>query len=74
MSFYAKTVYGCLDTAKSLDNSLWSLSRSRSPKIGNVMERSRSIFSRSEVGVKNSDSVHLCNIATDTENIILFNI
>jgi len=31
--FNAKTGYGRLDTAKSLDNSLWSLSRSRSPKL-----------------------------------------
>jgi len=31
--FIAKTVYGRLDTAKSLDNSLWSLSRSRGPKL-----------------------------------------
>jgi len=29
--FNAKTEYGRLDTAKSLDNSLWSLSRS--PKL-----------------------------------------
>jgi len=29
----ARTRYGCLDTAKSLDNSLWSLSRSWSPKL-----------------------------------------
>jgi len=28
-----KTRYGRLDTAKSLDNSLWSLSRSWSPKL-----------------------------------------
>jgi len=31
--FNAKTGYDRLDTAKSLDNSLWSLSRSRSPKL-----------------------------------------
>jgi len=31
--FNAKTGYGRLDTAKSLDNSPWSLSRSRSPKL-----------------------------------------
>jgi len=31
--FNAKTGYGLLDTAKSLDNSVWSLSRSQSPKI-----------------------------------------
>jgi len=31
--FNAKTGYGRLDTAKSLDNSRWSLSRSRSPKL-----------------------------------------
>jgi len=31
--FNAKTGYGRLDTAKSLDNSLWSLSKSRSPKL-----------------------------------------
>jgi len=31
--FNAKTGYGRLDTAKSLDNSLWSLSKSRSPKF-----------------------------------------
>ena len=31
--FNAKTGYGRLDTAKSLDNSLWSLSRSQSPKL-----------------------------------------
>jgi len=31
--FNVKTGYGRLDTAKSLDNSLWSLSRSRSPKL-----------------------------------------
>jgi len=31
--FNAKTGYGRLDTAKSLDNSLWSFSRSRSPKL-----------------------------------------
>jgi len=36
--FNAKTGYGCLDTAKSLDNSLWSLSRSQSPKLKNVSE------------------------------------
>jgi len=59
--FNAKTGYGRLDTAKCLDNSLWSLSRSRSPKLQNVWEslRSRSIFSRSRsgVGVKKSESV-----------------
>jgi len=49
--FNAKTGYGRLDSAKSLDNSLWSLSRSRSPKLYNVSERSRSIFSRSRSGV-----------------------
>jgi len=31
--FNAKTGYGRLNSAKSLDNSLWSLSRSRSPKL-----------------------------------------
>jgi len=31
--FNAKTGYGRLDTAKSLDNLLWSLSRSWSPKL-----------------------------------------
>jgi len=31
--FNAKIGYGRLATAKSLDNSLWSLSRSRSPKL-----------------------------------------
>jgi len=31
--FNAKTGYGRLDTAKSLDNSLRSLRRSRSPKL-----------------------------------------
>jgi len=36
--FNAKTAYGRLDTAKNLDNSLWSLSRRRSPKIWNVSE------------------------------------
>jgi len=53
--FNAKTGYGRLDTVKSLNNSLWSLSRSQSPKLKNVSERSRSIFnrSRSRVGVKN---------------------
>jgi len=30
--FNAKTGYFRLDTTKNLDNSLWSLSRSRSPK------------------------------------------
>jgi len=46
--FNVKTGYGRLDT-------LQSLSRSRSPKLQNVSERSRSIFSRSRsgVGVKN---------------------
>jgi len=42
----AKTGYGCLDTAKSLDNSLWSLSRSRSPKF-------EMCWIRSGVAVKN---------------------
>jgi len=53
--FNAKTGYCRLDTAKTLDNSLWSLSRSRSPKPWNLSERSWSIFSRSRsgVGVKN---------------------
>jgi len=60
--FNAKTGYGRLDTAKSLANLLWSLSRSRSPKLWNVSESERSLFSRSRsgVGVKISDSVHLC--------------
>jgi len=31
--FNAKTGYGHLDIAKSLNNSLWSLRRSRSPKL-----------------------------------------
>jgi len=31
--FNAKTGCGRLDTTKNLDNSLWSLSRSRSPKL-----------------------------------------
>jgi len=31
--FNTKTRYGHSDTAKSLDNSLWSLSRSPSPKL-----------------------------------------
>jgi len=31
--FNAKTGYSRLDVAKNLDNSLWSLSRSRSPKL-----------------------------------------
>jgi len=31
--FNVKTGYGRLDTAKSLDNSLRSLSRSRTPKL-----------------------------------------
>jgi len=31
--FNATTGYGRLDTAKSLDDSLWKLSRSRSPKL-----------------------------------------
>jgi len=31
--FNEKTGYSHLDTAKSSDNSLWSLSRSRSPKL-----------------------------------------
>jgi len=31
--FNAKTGYGRLDTAKSFNNSLWSLSRSQSPKL-----------------------------------------
>jgi len=31
--FNAKTVYGRLDIAKSLNNSLWSLSRNQSPKF-----------------------------------------
>jgi len=31
--FYAKTGYGRLDTAKSLDNSLWSLNRSQSANL-----------------------------------------
>jgi len=55
--FNVKTRYGRSDTAKSLDNSHWSLSRSRSPNLWNVSEsqQSRSIFSRSRsgVGVKN---------------------
>jgi len=34
--FNAKTGYDCLDTAKSLDNSLWSLSRSRSKTLKSV--------------------------------------
>jgi len=55
--FNAKTGNGRLDTAKSSDNLLWSLSRSQSPNLQNVSEseRSRSIFSRSRsgVGVKN---------------------
>jgi len=33
----AKTRYGRLDITKNLDNSLWSLSRSRSPKLYNVL-------------------------------------
>jgi len=49
--FNAITRYGRLDNAKSLDNSLWSLSRSRSPTLWNVSERSRSIFSQSRSGV-----------------------
>jgi len=36
--FKAKTGYGRLDTAKSLLHSLWILSRSRSPKLKNVLE------------------------------------
>jgi len=31
--FNAKTGYGRLDIAKSLNNSLWCLRRSRSPKL-----------------------------------------
>jgi len=31
--FNTKTGYGRLDTAKSLDNSVWSLGRSRSPSL-----------------------------------------
>ena len=54
----SKTSHGCLDTVKSLDNSLWSLSRSRSPKFLNVSESERiqsiSSRSRSGVGLKNS--------------------
>jgi len=34
--FNVKTGYGRLDTAKSLDNSLQSVSRSRIPKLYNV--------------------------------------
>ena len=51
----AKTGYGRLDTAKSLDNSLWSLSKSQRPKFQNVSERSRNMIirSRSGVGVEN---------------------
>jgi len=52
--FNAKTGYGRLDTARSLDNSLWSLSRSWSPKLWNVSEQSTFSRSRSGVGVKNS--------------------
>ena len=55
--FNAKTGYGRLDTAKSLENSLWSLNKRWSPKLWNVSEseQSWSIFSwsRSRVGVKN---------------------
>jgi len=51
--FNAKTGYGRLDSAKSLDDSLWSLSRSRSPKIWTVSERSIFNWSRSGVRVKN---------------------
>jgi len=48
--FNAKTGYGCLDTAKSSDNYIWSLSKSRSAKFQNVSERS--IFSRSRSGAE----------------------
>jgi len=51
--FNAKTGYGRLNIAKSLDITLWSLSRSRSPKLWNVSERSIFSWSRSGVGVKN---------------------
>jgi len=37
----AKTTYRRLDTAKNLDNSLWSLSSSQSPKLQNVSESER---------------------------------
>jgi len=36
--FNTKTGCGRLDSAKSLDNSLWSFIRSRSPKLQNVSE------------------------------------
>jgi len=64
--FHTKTGYGRLDTAKTSDNSLWSLSRSRSLKLLNVSqsERTRSIFSQNRAvsESKVSDSVHLCSV------------
>ena len=64
--FNAKTRYGHLDTAKSLDNSLWGLSRSWSPKLWNVSEMEY-IQPKHQAGMESefkiSDSVHLWPVA-----------